>query len=295
MKSAVKSPASAVRPRLLIVGSRSYIGAACYQALQGTFDIRLTNRDGSNGAAPLNLLQPDDFAYSSLGPRDTILFCAAISSPDVCGSNPAMARQVNVTGPTLFLRRALGQGARAIFLSSDTVVGPTAGFADETVVPKPHGHYASFKKELEDILLAESATKILRLSLVISLQDKFTAYLQQCLHEGKTPALLHPIYRNGVHVSDVVALVRNLTLDWDCHPARLIHVAGPRCLSRIGLAEQLFECIGYSGPYTVEKPAEAFYNQRPERIALQSLHLKKILGREPISIATGYRMELKNT
>jgi dTDP-4-dehydrorhamnose reductase len=289
-----QNPASPARPRLLIVGGNSYVGAACHQALRRTLAVSVTTRNGAAGTISLDLLQTETFRYDTILPGDTLLFCAAVSSPDVCGNNPSLAHRVNVAGPAFFLRRALRQGARVIFLSSDTVIGPTEVSVDETATPNPHGHYARLKQELEDILLAESAAKILRLSLVVSLQDKFSAYLRQCLREGKTPSLLHPLYRNAIHLSDVITLTERLTTGWDHHSARLIHVAGPRCISRIGLAEQFFECVGYSGLYEVERPTAAFYEERPKKIALHSLYLRSILGRDPISIAAGYGMELNS-
>jgi dTDP-4-dehydrorhamnose reductase len=240
----------------------------------------------------LDLLQPAKFAYATITAKDTILFCAAISSPEVCGSNPSHAHQVNVAGPAYFLRQATQQGARIIFLSSDTVVGPTETPADETAAPNPHGNYACLKREVEDILLADSTAKILRLSLVVSLYDKFTSYLRKCLRENQPPALLHPLYRNAVHVSDVAAVIERLTTDWPSHPARIIHAAGPRCISRIGLAEQYFESVGYNGRYLIQQPDAKFFAQRPERIVLCSRHLAGILGREPRSIASGYKLEL---
>jgi dTDP-4-dehydrorhamnose reductase len=292
MNMTVSSPETSPRPRLLIVGGNSYVGGACHQALGDAFEIRTTTRQGSNGSLALDLAQPEKFAYASLSPADTVLFCAAISSPDVCGNNPALAHQVNVAGPAYFFRQAGQQGARLIFLSSDTVVGPAEAPADETVAPRPHGKYACLKRELEDLLLAGSTAKILRLSLVVSLQDKFTSYLRKCLRENQPPSLLHPLYRNAVHVSDIAAVTARLATGWSSYPARVIHAAGPRCISRVGLAEQFFEAVGYDGRYTVQLPDPEFYAQRPERIALRSLHFAGILGRDPCSIAAGYRMEL---
>ncbi len=241
----------------------------------------------------LDLSKPEDFDYSVLRPGDTALVCAAISSPDVCGREPALARQVNVLGPDYFVRHAAERGARGIFLSSDTVIGATNQAADESATPSPHGLYGQMKWELEQRLRALPSTKVLRLSLVISLKDKFTSYLRQCLQEGKPPSLLHPIYRNAVHISDVIALVDHLTRHWERSPANLIHVSGPRCISRIGVAESLFECVGYSGPYSVETPPGAFYAQRPERIETKSAHFGSILGRDPVSIGQGYRSSLQ--
>jgi dTDP-4-dehydrorhamnose reductase len=190
---------------------------------------------------------------------------------------------------------AAKRGARVLFLSSDTVLGSKDQPADEDTAVNPVGDYAKLKSEMESTLLAEGLAKVVRLSLVISLQDKFSSYILRNVRQGAPITLLHPIYRNAVHLVDVILLFRRLFQEWEAHPVRLIHACGSRCLSRIGVAEQLFECLNYSGKFEVQRPPEDFYCQRPERIMMQSRHLAQILCREPLSMAIGYKMELNSS
>ena len=287
-----RSDTARPKTRLLVVGGSSYVGTACQRALRDSFEVSATSRTGAGGTLALDLGRPEAFDYAAIRPGDGVLVCAAISSPDVCANDHRLAQQVNVTGPKYFAQKTVERGANVLFLSSDTVLGPTEQPADENAPVRPAGAYANMKCEMENFLLAETPAKIVRLSLVMSLQDKFTRYVRDCVRRGSPPSLLHPLYRNAVHLADVTRLIGELLGHWPSHSCRIVHAGGSRCLSRIGLAEQLFGCLGYSGGYAVDRPGAEFYQNRPERIELRSLHLAALLGREPLAIAAGYAGEL---
>jgi dTDP-4-dehydrorhamnose reductase len=278
--------------RVIVVGGSGFVGSAFAKAAVDSFAVVSTTRDGRGNTLALDLLHPEKFRYDEIQSGDSILFSAAISSPDICGKDPQLARQINVNGPAHFLRIAAKRGARIVFLSSDTVLGPSANPAYEDAVINPVGEYAAMKSEMEGILRVEGIAKTVRLSLVISLQDKFSAYVLKNVRQREPITLLHPIYRNAVHLLDVIQLFKRLFKDWGAFPIGSVHACGSRCLSRIGIAEQLFECVGYSGRFGVERPADDFYRQRPEQIMMGSRYFSQILGREPLSMAQGYRAEL---
>ena len=152
----------------LIVGASGFIGKKLLSTLRETRRVSYTSRHGAGDSTALDLQAPEDFNYSLLNPGDTIYLLAAISSPDICRNQPELARAVNVSGTSVFIRRAIDRGAKVIFFSSDTVYGNRSSGFDETAECDPVGDYAKMKCEVEDGFKADNNFKSVRLSYVFS-------------------------------------------------------------------------------------------------------------------------------
>lgn len=233
---------------------------------------------------------PDDI----IDTYTNILFLASISSPDICNKDYDYAHSVNVSGTKNFIQRCLNRNARVLFFSSDTVYGETELAVDECSVPKPFGGYASMKHEIEKIFTGITLFKSMRMSYVISDQDKFTTYLRMCCKKDLQAQVYHPLYRNSIWIDDVLEATMSIFHNWQQHHNQYFNISGPELLSRIDIAQIYKRVVNPKLNYYAFRPEETFYSARPKKIELKFKLLKKILGRNPVTISEAYGFQTIN-
>lgn len=275
--------------RTLVVGATGYIGRKL-QVRAGA-RARGTSSTPVDGLLHLNLGEPKAFDYRQIDAGDTVLLTAAISAPDVCAREKERAWNVNVTGTSLFVEKAMGRGARIIFFSSDTVYGEQAEPFTEKTRTDPAGEYAEMKNAVERAFGAEENFKSVRLSYVFSRHDKFTQYLISCARNNETADVFHPFFRAVVHREDVIDGALSLVDRWMETPERVINFGGPQVVSRVDFANTLRTVCLPALRFAVTEPDAAFFQNRPRSIAMMSPIFAKLLGGSARSLGEAARLE----
>jgi dTDP-4-dehydrorhamnose reductase len=280
--------------KAFVAGSQGYLGSAIVAQLQecGIDCVPLSSRRAPSTRL-LDLRAVHAFEWSMIESGDVIAFAAALSSPDVCAKDPALAKSINVTGTSEFIGRALDTGARIIFFSSDTVYGERPLAFDETARTNPAGTYAEMKLAVEDAFASHPSFRSIRLSYVFSCRDKFTKYLAACAARGDVAEVFDPFLRSVVHVDDVVLGVQHLAAAWDDHPYRVINFAGPQVVSRIEFAETVKNAALPQLQIRHMEPEASFFENRPRVIRMESASFAKVLGRPARELRDAVQMEFE--
>lgn len=260
--------------QVYLVGSSGYLGKNLRLRLQEDFSLCCLGRDA---ACRLDLCSPQDFDYGMLD-RDTVLFAAAVASPDLCAANYGQAYQVNVAGTGYFIEEAIKRECRVLFFSSDAVYGFYNGIADENTATYANTAYGKMKKDIEDRFVGSSLFKSLRLSYVFSVEDKYTSYLLDCAAKRKTAQIYHPFYRNAVSITEVMDTVVWLIGHWLEFKHPFLNICGGELISRVRIADEVKRQIAPKLSYQIIVPGENFYKNRPAILEMCSLYLDKIIG-----------------
>lgn len=283
--------------KVALVGSSGYISSFLIKKFQSESAIDEIVRIDKVGETNvyLDLEKADEFSYAVLDGVDFVVYTAAISSPDKCASEPEYCERINVTGTGYFIEEALKRGCRALFFSSDAVYGEDTGtiFTEEfpTEPKTPYGH---MKKDVEDRFLSNENFKAIRLSYVVSAKDKFVSYCLDCMAKGETAEVYHPFYRNCVSVHDVVNAVSWLILHWEEYKPNLLNVTGSELVSRVRIADEINRITGDRLKYTIVKPKDSFYRNRPAITQMKSLYSEKYGILANNNFTEKFRIELED-
>lgn len=279
--------------KMMVVGSDGFVGTAIGSRSRFKDNVIGVSPVPVQGEWPLDLRKPEEFDYSALPDNCTIVFVAAISSPDYCTSKHQEASEINVVGSGFFIARALARGCRVIFFSSDVVFGRSSGPIDEDSPMQPLGAYGEMKAAIEERFLGNSGFKVLRPSYIVSVKDKFSSYLLGCAKAGRPAEVFHPLLRSALHLDDVVAAVDSLHENWALHHHPAVNLCGPRLVSRKELAGILRAASGLEIDYKVVEAPPGFFESRPPLIEMKSLHLEGLLGRPPLDLEGALRKEFE--
>lgn len=264
--------------KIAIVGHSGYIGKYLVKYFERDAEVKSIFRLGrsANSDRFLDLSEAENFDYSALDEIDYVILTSAISSPDQCASDFEGCWKINVTGTEYFIRRAIECHCRVLFFSSDAVFGDISGAIydewSETAATTPYGQ---MKKKIEDIFKEDSSFKAIRLSYVVSGNDKFVSYCLNCIQRGEKADIFHPFYRNCITVNNVVDAVDWLIKNWDVYSPFVLNVAGKELVSRVRIADEINRYLDGALHYTITHPGGAFYRNRPAITQMRSLYLTK--------------------
>jgi dTDP-4-dehydrorhamnose reductase len=247
---------------------------------------------GLNADYPLELTHPERFDYSVLKQIDIIIFTAAISGPDQCANEYEKCWKINVEGTRYFIQRAMDIGCKVLFFSSDAVYGDIQGGIyceeSETNAITPYG---KMKKAIEDEFKYNVLFKALRLSYVVSIEDRFVSYCLKCISKNIVADVFHPFYRNCIMRRDVGSIIIWLIDHWDDFRHTFLNAVGLELVSRIRIADEINRIVDAGLKYNIVRPEKKFYFNRPMITQVESLYLDKILKR--MCFTKGMQMELK--
>jgi nucleoside-diphosphate-sugar epimerase len=162
------------KPRILITGSRGFIGNALFHALSGSgFDVVGICRCGpeDNRAIQADLLDPDQTrkAIDQVAPVSVLIHSAALAHAKSKESR-SPAPSANLVMTRNLLQAFAERVPRIIFLSSVAVFGEAGRNAPVSVVDEPHPatEYGKSKLASEQLLISSRALnlEILRLAPV---------------------------------------------------------------------------------------------------------------------------------
>lgn len=255
-----------------IVGSSGYIAGYLLKRFENVLKIDQT----PEADAHLNLAEAEKFDYSVLEGVDYVIFTAAISGPDMCANEFEKCWNINVTGTEYFIKNAIAHGCKVLFFSSDAVFGDIPGeIYTELSETKAQTPYGRMKKTVEDYFKDNPNFKAIRLSYVVSKNDRFVSYCFKCIETGENADIFHPFYRNCITVSDVVDSVDWLINHWEEYEPQVLNVAGNELVSRVRIADELNRLYGNRLKYVITSPGEDFYKNRPKITQMKSLYLNK--------------------
>lgn len=255
-----------------IVGSSGYIAGYLRKRFEDVLKIDQT----PEADAHLNLAEAEKFNYLLLDSVDYVIFTAAISGPDMCANEFEKCWNINVTGTEHFIKNAIARGCKVLFFSSDAVFGDIPGKIytelSETQAQTPYGR---MKKAVEDCFKGDPNFKAIRLSYVVSKNDRFVSYCLKCMDAGETADIFHPFYRNCITVSNVVDTVDWLINHWEDYEPQVLNVAGNELVSRVRIVDELNRLHDNRLKYVISSPGEEFYKNRPKITQMKSLYLDK--------------------
>ena len=279
---------------LFVIGKNGYIAKRLLTiCLSRKIDISVTSSQSSNNDLKLDLSQPEKFDYDLISKSNLIVLLASISSPDVCKNDFEFAYSINVTGTIKFIEEALKKNARILFFSSDVVYGDTKKKVDENAPISPFGKYAVMKNIVENTFSNEKNFKVFRLSYVFSKTDKFFAYLVSCTKNQTFADIFHPFLRSVIYIEDVIEAILNLHENWGDQSTQVFNICGNRLYSRKEIAELYVKKIDPDLKLNIIKPNNDFFKARPEVINVKSLYLRRLLGRDPLTMEQAIQYEFK--
>lgn len=261
--------------KVAIVGSSGYIAKALTEHFQKISYIEKIIRIGrsENDDLMLELNNCCDFDYSSLIGIDYIIFTAAISSPDKCSNEYEQSYKVNVEGTSNFIRNALDKGCKVLFFSSDAVYGSDLGEVfDENSVTSPITAYGCMKKLVEDNFSNEQNFKVIRLSYVVSKNDRFISYCIKCIDDKIEAEIFHPFYRNCVSLNNVCLAVIWIVNNWSNFTPWVLNVVGSELVSRVRIADELNRIFNDKLDYKIITPDDSFFKNRYKITEVKSVY-----------------------
>jgi len=277
--------------KILVIGKNGFI-AKNLQERDTHYFFTTTNKEDGNSLY-LNLQNSEDFDYSVIDSETSIVFLAAVSSPDECNNNYEYAYKINVVGIKHFIQQALNKGAKVLFFSSDVVYGNTTKSVDENSSTNPFGNYAKMKDEIEKVFEGERNFKVFRLSYVLSKEDKYLSYLHSCIKNKNVAEVFHPFSRKVVYIEDLLDAIENVFNRWEEFTNQNFNICGEADISRKDIADFYNEIIGNKLQYETITPNNEFWKARPKDINIESLYLEKLLNRKPMEIKKALKYIIK--
>lgn len=278
---------------IAMIGSNGYIGKEIVNVFkEQKINILEINRT-SETKHFLDLEEPEDFNYQIFDYCEYMIFVASISSPDMCVNNFEESFKINVVGTKYVIEEALSRGCKVIFLSSDAVYGSTDRYYDEDSNTEPDTAYGLMKKEVEDYFKGELGFKSIRLSYVISKNDKFSIYLENNRNNNMIAEVFHPFYRNCIMLNELIETIIWLIKNWNINKNQYINVVGSELISRVRLVDEINRLNGEKIDYKIIYPDDNFFKNRPRIVEVKSLYMKDILDNYDYSFAKRLERELK--
>ena len=283
--------------RIAIVGSSGYIAKHLMKAFTSQIpDCEIVKIDMVGEVdLPLQLTSPEEFDYDKLKETDYVIFTAAISGPDMCANEFEKCWDINVTGTSYFIRETIKRNVKVLFFSSDATFGDIPGHIyDEDSETQAYTAYGKMKKAIEDEFKTSPFFKCIRLSYVVSANDKFITYCLNCIRKRETADIFHPFYRTCTTVSDVIKAIVWLLNNWEDFRSFVLDVTGTELVSRIRMADELNRYFDNKLKYVISKPDDGFFKNRPKVTQMKSKYLYALNIVEEQTFTEKFQKELQN-
>jgi|SRR5579863_1021268 dTDP-4-dehydrorhamnose reductase len=242
------------KPRLLIIGSRGFLGRVAAQCGLLEFEVIEGNRSiaGHPGEVKIDLRDEScvRHAFEAAWP-DSVLLLSAISDIDRCQQFPEEAKAVNLRGAEHVANACARNNVRLLFTSTAAVFdGQTHGYSEESPV-SPISVYGETKALAEKpVLSLGPLAVVVRIALVLGFAGRpGTNSLLDNLREqwatSKTVAL--PLFEQRNPIDTVTAGRFMIDLVKKRETRGIFHIGCKDPISRYHLGVKLASRMGYPG------------------------------------------------
>jgi dTDP-4-dehydrorhamnose reductase len=231
-------------PRYLILGASGFVGAHLYAALGqakaiATYHSKPLSGGISFDAATMRLADAVLRGYRGL---THAFILHGVTAIDTCARDPAGTARINVAGTQRVIDDLVEHGITPVFASSDAVFDGSRGLWSENDSVNPILTYGRQKVEVERYLLEKAESPlVLRLAKVVSetagAKDLLGNWLNQLESGESIPCARDQVF-SPVTVNDAVEAFVRLAQDGQ---TGIVHVCGPRPVSRLELLQMLVE------------------------------------------------------
>lgn len=226
---------------VLVVGADGMIGHALAGRLRADgVEVRGTSRRKGSTAGDLYLDLARPETWPDPPPTDAAVLCAAVARLADCERDPHSSRRVNVEGCVELVRRLVGRGAFAVFLSSDKVFDGTTPRRARDDPPSPVTEYGRQKAEAEAGVLAAGGA-VLRLSKVLAPDVGIVARWRANLARGEPVTPFKDMWLAPVPCRLVVETIRHVIA---ARRPGLYQLSGAEDRSYADLAFRLADLLG---------------------------------------------------
>ena len=174
-----------------------------------------------------------------------VIHTAALTNPDHCENDRALAQRVNVDSV-----RILSEWAAPVpfvFISTDLIFDGEKGCYQESDSPNPLNFYGETKCRAEEIILERESGMVVRVAKLYSSGSPFhacfTNWMKERFERGERLKLFRDQYRTPILVDDVSRALEKVLQS----PIkdRLFHLGGPQRLSRVAFGQAFARVFGY--------------------------------------------------
>ncbi len=241
------------KPRLLVIGSRGFLGSYAAQAARQEFEVSEGNR-GPTGHPGVVIDVRDidsvNAAFRAVHP-DLVLLCSAISDIDRCEQFPEEAKAVNLSGAEHVAHASARSNARLLFISTGAVFdGRKHGYTEQDPV-SPVSVYGETKAMAEKSVLAlGSSAIVVRIALAIGFAphsgtNSLLDGLKKKWASGQVVAL--PVHEQRNPIDAVAAARFMLELLEKTDACGIFHLGCADPITRYDLGLKLASRMGYLG------------------------------------------------
>lgn len=241
------------RPRLLVIGSRGFLGSHAAHIARSAFEVFEADRtDNVGGGLPIDVRDHGSIkaAFESVRP-DFVLLFAAISDIDRCEQFPSEARAINLQGAEYVAEACLRGNARLLFTSTAAVFdGTKHGYSEEDAV-NPVSVYGQTKAAAEKAVLSlVSGAVVVRIALAIGFAanpdtNSLLDNLKKRWAAGQKVALPVHESRNPIDARTASRFMLELLGKREVHG--VFHIGCTSPINRYELGLLLAARMGYSG------------------------------------------------
>jgi dTDP-4-dehydrorhamnose reductase len=241
--------------RLLIIGSRGFLGTHTVQAAEagGTFKVIRGDRSDTSelGRVEVDIADESsvDRAFDRARP-DSVLLLAAMSDIDRCEANPEQAFAINARGVEHVANACARTNARLLFTSSAAVFdGKKHGYSEDDGV-SPLSVYGETKARAESVVQSISPSAVvIRVALVLGFAHRrgTNALLDRLVTKwraGEVVSFPQREQRNSIDAASLAKIMVNILANRDI--SGTYHVGASDSLSRYELGRRLAMRAGFS-------------------------------------------------
>ncbi len=243
-----------MKAKILITGVTGFLGWNLFRHLADRFSVTGTygrHRPRRPGLTAARLDLRDREAAGKIISRfspETVIHCAALTSPAACLADPELAREINTAGTESIARAARGIGARLIYISTDRVFDGKKGRYREDDLPNPLGPYGRSKLAGEKLVLKIApGSLVLRLPLMYGPPSPFSGSFIEFMREGflgRAPLnLFTDQYRTPLYAGDAARGIELILT----RPGMkgLYHLGGSERINRAEFGYRMAEIFNY--------------------------------------------------
>jgi dTDP-4-dehydrorhamnose reductase len=236
---------------ILIVGCDSTIGGALSrEATSRELNWNGTSRrPTSNNFLRLDLANAEEVGNFSAS-ADTVYFCAAVTSQQLCATEYEFTRNVNVNAICKLAEALSEREAHLIFLSTSSVFNGNASFVPVSRETCPQTEYGKQKADAEKRLLRLNNVSIVRLTKVVHSEIALFKRWRDELCLGKIINPLSDLYFSPIPLSLVVSEL--LELHQNFRP-QIYHLSGNKDISYAEAGFMLANSVARSSEFVKPK------------------------------------------